>query len=126
LPATARESEFVATVAAFEKVSPANARRAYQTVLTAWPHDLFARMALGNIAYRQGQMQDAEAHYRQAAAEHPEAGDAWNNLAQVLYEQGNLLQAQGAASRAVALGGIRLGTYETTLGAVNAGLGHQR
>ena len=57
---------------------------------------------------------------------HPDAADAWNNLAQVLYEKGNLEEARGAASRAVAMGGARLRTYESTLAAIDAALGNKR
>jgi hypothetical protein len=121
LPATARESEFVSTVAVFERVSPASAAHAYQAALKAWPNDLFARMALGNIAYRQGHLDDAEAQYRQAATVHPDAADAWNNLAQVLYEKGRLGEARTAASRAVAIGGAHMATYESTLRAIDGG-----
>jgi tetratricopeptide (TPR) repeat protein len=126
LPATARESEYVATVAAFERVSPASAARAYQAALEAWPNDLFARMALGNIAYHQGHLDDAEVQYRQAAIAHPDAADAWNNLAQVLYEKGSLGEARTAASRAVAIGGAHLATYESTLKAIDEGRAGER
>ncbi|HQR23228.1 MAG TPA: PA2778 family cysteine peptidase [Steroidobacteraceae bacterium] len=119
LPATARESDFVAAVATFERVSPANAARAYQTALDAWPNNLFARMALGNLYYHQGRRDDALAQYRQAAAAHPDAADAWNNLAQVLLEQGQIEDARAAASRAVAIGGPHLPTYESTMRSID-------
>ncbi|WP_137895596.1 PA2778 family cysteine peptidase [Ramlibacter sp. 2FC] len=120
LPATAREADYVAAAANLERVSPAPARRAYQTALAAWPRNLFARMALGNAAYRQGQLGQAEAAYRQATLDHPQAADAWNNLAQVLHETKRLAQAREAAQRAVALGGPRLAIYEATLRSIEA------
>jgi tetratricopeptide (TPR) repeat protein len=120
LPATANEADYVAAAAAFERVAPALGLRAYQTALGAWPKNLFARMALGNAAYRQRQLESAGAHFRQATMDHPEAGDAWNNLAQVLYEQGHAQQAVQAARRAVAIGGPRSATYAATLGAIDA------
>jgi tetratricopeptide (TPR) repeat protein len=121
LPATAREAGFVAAAAALERVSPYNARRAYQTALTAWPKNLFARIAMGNVAYRLHELDAAQAEYRQATVDHPDAADAWNNLAQVLYETGKLREAQEAAMRAVAIGGPRLGTYESTLATIRGG-----
>ncbi|HSW17326.1 MAG TPA: PA2778 family cysteine peptidase [Ramlibacter sp.] len=121
LPATASEHDFVAAAATLERVSPQEARRAYQSALAAWPQNLFARMALGNAAYRQGQLDDARAHYQQATSEHPSAADAWNNLAQVLHEQGRSAPAREAAQRAVNIGGPRLGTYQSTLATVQAG-----
>jgi len=118
LPATAREADFVAAAAALERVSPANARRAYQTALTAWPRNLFARIAMGNVAYHLGELDAAQAEYRQATADHPDAADAWNNLAQVLYEIGKPQEARDAAMRAVAIGGPRLEIYESTLATI--------
>jgi hypothetical protein len=122
LPATARESDYVSAVAAFERVSPTSAGRAYRTALSAWPKNLFARLALGNIAYHLGQLDEAMAQYRQAVGYHPGSADAWNNLAEVLQQEGRLEDAHGAASRAVAIGGARLGTYKSTLGDIDAGL----
>lgn len=122
LPATAREADFVAAAAALERVSPRNARRAYQTALTAWPKNLFARIAMGNVAYRLRELDAAQAEYRQATIDHPDAADAWNNLAQVLYEIGKLREAQEAATRAVVIGGPRLETYESTLATIKAGV----
>jgi Tfp pilus assembly protein PilF len=49
--------------------------------------------------------------YRAAARVDPQDGDAWNNLAQVLMEQGQYAQALQAAQRAVATGGSRLAQY---------------
>lgn len=122
LPATARENDYVAAVAASERVSPTSASRAYRTALSAWPENLFARLAMGNIAYHQGRLDEAMAQYRQAVDDHPGSADAWNNLAEVLRQKGRLEDAHGAASRAVAIGGARLGTYQTTLGDIDAGL----
>ena len=120
MPATAREPDFVAAAAALERVSPAHARSAYQAALSAWPRNLFARIALGNAAYRLNLLDQAEAAYRQATVDHPEAADAWNNLAQVLFETQRLAPAREAAQRAVALGGPRLATYEATLHGIEA------
>jgi tetratricopeptide (TPR) repeat protein len=118
LPASANEADYAAAAAAFERVAPALAPRAYRTALDAWPESLFARLALGNAAYRQRDLASAQAHYRQATVDHPEAGDAWNNLAQVLFEQGQVNEAAQAARRAVATGGPRLSTYAATLAAI--------
>lgn len=120
LPVTAREPDFVAAAADLERVSPAHARSAYQAALGAWPRNLFARIAMGNAAYRQHQLDLAEAEYRQATVDHPHAADAWNNLAQILYETKRLAQAREAAQRAVTIGGPRLATYEATLRSVEA------
>ncbi len=115
LPATASEPGYVAAAAAFERVMPALGPRAYETALRAWPTSLFARLALGNAAYRRHDLDSARAQYEQATRDHPESGDAWNNLAQVLADLGRSDEALRAARRAMAIGGPHDATYATTL-----------
>ena len=115
LPATADEPGYVAAAAAFERVMPALGPRAYETALRAWPTSLFARLALGNAAYRRHDLDAARAQYGQATRDHPESGDAWNNLAQVLSDQGHTDEALRAARRAMAIGGPNGATYAATL-----------
>jgi tetratricopeptide (TPR) repeat protein len=50
-----------------------------------------------------------------AVVNHPMAADAYNNLAQVLLEQGRKQEALEAAQRAVAIGGPMREVYESTL-----------
>ena len=121
LPATADEASYVSSVVALERVSPKAAHRAYVTALERWPANLVARMGLGNSAYALRDLAGAEAAYRRAAEDHPEAGDAWNNLAQTLFELGRGSEAQAAAERAVSLGGPRLPQYRATLKAIVEG-----
>jgi tetratricopeptide (TPR) repeat protein len=113
--ATANEADYVAAAADFARVTPALAEKAYGSVLEAWPTNLFARLALGNAAYRSRQLDQAEAHYRRATIDHPDSADAWNNLAQALFEQGRRAQAAEAAQRAVGIGGPRMAVYARTL-----------
>jgi tetratricopeptide (TPR) repeat protein len=120
LPATAREDDYVAAVAALERVSPEAARQAYGAALGKWPGNLVARIALGNIAYGAHRLPEAEADYRQATQEHPDSADAWNNLAQVLHELGRDEQASSAAQRAIAIGGPRQPVYRSTLEAIRS------
>lgn len=122
-PATAREADFVAAAAALEGVSPQAARQAYGTALAAWPGNKVAGIGLGNAAYRAGDLTGAQAAYRRATLEHPDWADAWNNLAQVLHELGRQPEALAAARQAVALGGPRRQTYESTLAEIEAGAG---
>jgi tetratricopeptide (TPR) repeat protein len=119
LPATANEADYVAAVVALEQVVQAAAEGAYRTALKAWPHNLVARIGIGNAAYRQGDLAAAEAAFRQAAAENPESGDAWNNLAQTLHDRKNEAAALEAAKRALAIGGPRLSTYRQTFETVS-------
>jgi predicted Zn-dependent protease len=115
LPATAVEATYLVAVAALEQLAPAAARRGYESALARWPGSVVARLGLGNASYALGDLPGAAAAYLRATLDHPEAADAWNNLAQALHESGSRAQALAAARRAVALGGPRLPAYRETL-----------
>lgn len=115
LPATAHEDAYAGAAVALERVAPEAARMAYATALARWPRNLLARMALGNRAYRARDYAAAAAEYRRAADDHPDAADAWNNLAQALLQLRRKPEALQAAQRALALGGERRAVYERTL-----------
>lgn len=112
LPATAEADRWAAAVAPLERVDPAAARVAWQSALARWPDHRISLLGLGNAAYAQGQRADAAAAYQAAAQTHPDFADAWNNLAQVRLELGDLPGAASAIVRAVALGGPRLEDYQ--------------
>ena len=114
LPATASAPAFVEAAMTLERVAPVQAAQAYQTALQAWPDHLEARLALGNSYYRQRDLQAAQVQYEQATVDHPDAADAWNNLAQVLYDMHQWTQARAAIEKAVLLGGVRLDRYKAT------------
>jgi predicted Zn-dependent protease len=114
LPATAREDDYVSAAADLERSDPPAAAAAYGTALARWPGNLVARIGLGNIAYGSGRAGEAERHYLLATRDHPDSGDAWNNLAQVLHEAGRDAEARAAADRAVAIGGERAADYRAT------------
>lgn len=118
LPATANEDHYVVSVAALERVAPAAARRAYTTAIERWPGNLAARIGQGNAAYAMRDLLGAEAAYREATRRHPQAADAWNNLAQALLELQQRHEALAAAQRAVDIGGPRLAQYQATLRAI--------
>ena len=118
LPRTVSEDRYVVAVAALERVAPAAARRAYTTALERWPGNLTARIGQGNAAYALRDLPGAEAAYREATRLHPQAADAWNNLAQALLELRQLDEALAAAQRAVGIGGPRLAQYQATLRAI--------
>jgi tetratricopeptide (TPR) repeat protein len=65
--------------------------------------------------YALGNLPGAEDAFRKAAIHHPQAAEAYNNLAQVLLEQGRTQEALAAAQKAVAIGGPMSGVYESTL-----------
>jgi tetratricopeptide (TPR) repeat protein len=118
VPATATEEGYVKAAVALERVAPQAARRAYRAALERWPKDYVARMGSGNTAYAARDLVSAEREYRRASIDHPEAPDAWNNLAQALLELGRKEEAAAAARRAVDLGGPRLPVYRETLRAI--------
>lgn len=111
LPATAEPDRYAASVAALERVNLSAAQTAYATALQAWPEHRASLLGAGNAAYGLGQLERAASAYRRAAQQHPDFADAWNNLAQVLLEQGLRREAAAAIARAVALGGPRLPRY---------------
>jgi tetratricopeptide (TPR) repeat protein len=116
LPRTASETRYVHAIVDFERVQRwREATRAYETALSRWPHNLVAQIGLGNSRYAGSELSDAEAAYRRATRDHPQAAPAFNNLAQVLAEQGRLAEAEAAARRAVQLGGPLEKRYEDTL-----------
>jgi hypothetical protein len=125
LPATANADSYLRTVVALENVKSKNKQwpmihSAYRTALRRWPNNLVAQMGLGNSAYRLADLNAAEQAFRSAVHDHPDAGAAHNNLAQVLMElsvtnQGKLKEAEKHARRAVAIGGKHLTSYRATL-----------
>lgn len=122
MPAAAGEAAYVDAAAALERVSPESAQLAYAAALTKWPMNLFARMGLGNQAYRRRDLATAEREYRQATVDHPDAADTWNNLAQVLHEQGRDQVALETVERATAIGGQRQAIYASTRAAIETAL----
>lgn len=116
LPATASETRYAGAVAALEKVGQTrNAQVAYDAMLKRWPTSLAGLMGSGNTAHALGDLERAEAAFRQAAAAHPNSVAALNNLAQTLLDRGKLDAALAAAERAVGLGGPLHPTARATL-----------
>ena len=116
LPFTAEEIPYVQAVAPLERLSRwQETSAAYETALARWPKSLAARMGLGNSRHAQGDVRGAEAAFRQATQEHPDAAAAFNNLAQALADQNRFDQARAAARRAVELGGPQSETFRETL-----------
>ena len=113
VPATAQAASFAGAIAALERSAPQAARSAYSTALQRWPSDLVLLFGAGNTAYALGDLSAAAAAYAATAKAHPGAADAWNNLAQVLMEQGRKVEALKAINEALAIGGPRRATYQT-------------
>jgi hypothetical protein len=121
IPASATESTYVEAVSGLEKAQQWQAaREAYHTALERWPASLSAGVGLGNVCYAMGDLPSAERAFREATRYSPESGAAFNNLAQVLWEQGKLSEALEAARTAVSLGGTMMHVYQKTLNDIEA------
>ena len=121
LPASPDRTTYLRAAVGLERAGqPAAARIAYEAALTAWPEDLTTLMGLGNVSYKLGNRGDAARFFTEAVRAHPQSGDAHNNLAQLLLEQGRLLQATEAVNRAISLGGPNLAIYRATRAAIRA------
>jgi len=122
LPATAREKPYLQALLGLEKTHQwRGAVQGYETALGRWPGSLGALMGLGNSLYALGDLTKAETTFREASRLHPSSGAAFNNLAQVLWEQGREEKALWAAQRAVALGGPQSAVYRGTLKEIESG-----
>jgi hypothetical protein len=122
LPATAQEQTYLEAVLGLEQARQWYvAAEAYQTAVNRWPASLGAWMGLGNSHYALREFDKAEEAFREAAQSHPDSGAAFNNLAQVLFEQGRREEALAAARQAVALEGPLRDVYQKTLEEIEAG-----
>jgi hypothetical protein len=120
LPASAGEEAVLQAAFGLEQAGSHQAAvAAYGAALDRWPGSLAALIGLGNARYGAGQLLGAEAAFRTAVSFHPEEAAAWNNLAHVLAEQGELAEALAAAKRAVDLGGANE-AYQATLEEIEA------
>jgi tetratricopeptide (TPR) repeat protein len=116
LPALALEINYVGSVAGLERARQYQAAvSGYQTALSRWPESLPARMGLGNSYYALGELKESEVAFQETIQLHPDEGSAYNNLAQVLMEQGRLREALASATKAVSLGGPLQQVYQETL-----------
>lgn len=116
LPASAEEAAWLQAVTGLERAQRwQEAKTAYETALSRWPDSVAARMGLGNSLYAMQDLAGAERVYRYITLSTPSFAPAFNNLAQVLAEQGQLKPAEQAARRAVNLGGPLEATYQETL-----------
>jgi hypothetical protein len=116
LPVVAEENKYLTAVLGLEKSRHfQGAVAGYQTALTRWPESLTALMGLGNSYYAIKELTRAESAFRAATARYPQAAPAYNNLAQVLLDQGRKQEALAAAQKAVSLGGPLVSVSKKTL-----------
>ncbi|MFO8031509.1 MAG: PA2778 family cysteine peptidase [Desulfohalobiaceae bacterium] len=115
LPAAANRHRYLQAVYALEQGGQHDlAKQGYQAALQKWPRDLAALLGQANCFYALQKQSRAVQALRKAVELHPESAPAWNNLAQVLAEQGRDLEALQAAQKAINLGGEHLEHYLQT------------
>jgi tetratricopeptide (TPR) repeat protein len=116
LPASANEIAYVSAIVGLEKSRQwGAAAQGYQTALIQWPKNFTAHIGLSNSLYAQGELESAEKALQKTTHLFPNEGVAFNNLAQVLWEQGKKQEAKQAARHAVMLGGPLVKEYQKTL-----------
>ncbi len=121
LPATAEEIPYLKAVTELERLKQWRpAARAYETALKKWPDSLGAALGLGNARYALADLAGAEQAFRVAVEHHPDAAPAYNNLAQVLAEEGHYAEAERMILQALKLGGPMRNTYRQTLQEIQA------
>ena len=122
LPVTAKEKPWLSAVVGLEKARqwPA-AVQGYRTAKHRWPQSFAAHIGLSNSYYALGDLSSAAAVLEETTAQFPQEGVAFNNLAQVLWEQGKKSEALAAARRAVALGGPHAAQFQKTLDEIQSG-----
>ncbi len=89
IPVTAVEPEYLAAIAAMERVGdPRAAITAYSAFLQRWPDNLGASLGLANRHHVAHDFPQAETVLRRFLARHPDSVPVLNNLAQTLSDSG--------------------------------------
>ncbi|MHB1015885.1 MAG: PA2778 family cysteine peptidase [Desulfurivibrionaceae bacterium] len=126
LPATAEEEPWLAAVAGLERTGQwKGAAAGYGAALKRWPESFGAWMGLGNSRYQLHDLAGSAEAFRRATLLQPKNGIPFNNLAQVLNEQGKRKEALASAQRAVELGGPLLANFRQTLEEIKANPAHK-
>jgi tetratricopeptide (TPR) repeat protein len=122
LPATVEVNSWIAAVVGLEKAQQWTAAiKGYQAAVLRWPQSFSAHIGLSNSYYAVGDLSSAEGILLKTTQWFPNEGVAFNNLAQVLWEQGKKEAAIEAARRAVKLGGPHVEQFQKTLDEIQAG-----
>lgn len=102
LPVGATEVDAVQAAIAFERVAvPAQALRAYDSVVARWPGNALAGLGQGNTRFAVGDVAGAAAAFERVAMLHDNAA-AWHNLGLARWRLGQAEAARQAAERALA------------------------
>jgi len=94
IPATATASSYLKTAHALEETGLYGyALEAYRAATTKWPDNPDTWITLGNMAYKNGDHNEAVSALIQASEVAPETAIVWNNLAYALHAYGCTAQA---------------------------------
>ncbi len=121
LPATAETLPYLRAAHDLESTGHTRAaRQAYLSAEQQWPSQPAPIMALGNLAYDQGDFTGAVSHFLRAVNRFPEFSEGWNNLAYALSTLSCPKQASKAMACAVNLNPERFGQTAPPAGSVES------
>jgi tetratricopeptide (TPR) repeat protein len=120
IPVSATAEKYFSAVLALEHNHPPEALTAYQAGLQHWPDDRNLLMGIGNLHYRLQHLDQATMVFRHVTGLYPDYAPAFNNLAQLLFELGELTEAEQHARHAVSIGGVYERTARSTLEQIEA------
>ncbi|ABI55884.1 PA2778 family cysteine peptidase [Alkalilimnicola ehrlichii MLHE-1] len=116
VPASADPGRYMEAAHALEATGQqAAAKRAWQAGISRWPQSPHMAVALANLHFAQGDLEQAERLLRQALERNAGSGAVYNNLAWILAEQGQWSSALQMAEQAVAEGGPHRNQFRQTL-----------
>jgi tetratricopeptide (TPR) repeat protein len=105
LPAAAERRRYLDAMTAFEPVGDAaDLLRGWRAAADVWPQSQAARFGVANALYASGDLEPAEAHYRELLAADGTLAAVRNNLAMTLAEMGRYDEALTEIERAIADG----------------------
>lgn len=120
LPAGGEPGAYFRALVDLERQHPALGLHGYAAAIARWPRDEELRLGYANALYGAGEHAPAERQLRALIAQSAGFAPAYNNLAQILFEQGRLEEAAALAEQAVALGGDYIEAYRGTLRAIRS------
>lgn len=116
MPVAPDEEQWLEAIVGLERTGHWQAAAvAYEKAGEQWPRNPAMWIGLGNSRYALDDRAGAVVALREAVRVQPESAVAYNNLAMVLAETGQVAEAMAAARRAVEIGGPLRETYRRTL-----------
>jgi tetratricopeptide (TPR) repeat protein len=121
MPSNAEPNAYYIALASLEETHPqADIVSGYRSGLRAWPTDQNLLMGYGNLLYQEGRKAEAATLFREVITYHRAYAPAWNNLAQILLDNGDRVEARANVLQAIELGGPFIETYRATLMKIDA------